>query len=149
MVNKMKKILPYLLSLIIGTAFGLLLFRDADFNIKEVFSETVSATAFQLGVFNNKEGAENLAKRYEAIVMKDDDVYRVYYSILTNQSVINKMEAYLRAENIDYYLKNITIKDEELIKAIKEYEKTMIEGGTSVLISVNKLITSSYKGDRV
>ena len=143
----MKKLLPYLCSLALGLVFGFLLFQDADFNIKEVFADTLTATAFQLGVFNNEQSATELKNKYDgSLIMQDEDVYRVYYSILTNPKVIAKMEKYLQDASINYYLKEITVKDAELIKAINEYENTMTEGSESVLLSVNKLITSSYKG---
>ena len=141
--------LPYILSLLIGTLFGLLLFRDADFSIREVFNESLSVTAFQLGVFNNLDGARSLANKHDALIMKDDDVYRVYYSILTKKEVIIKMEEHLKERGINYYLRNITITDVGLIKAINEYETTMIEGNASVLVSVNRLITSSYEGEGI
>lgn len=144
----MKKILPYLISLFVGGIFGFMLFKDANFDIKEVFANTIEATAFQLGVFNNEESAQLLKDKYQSsIIIKDDDVYRVYYSILTNDKVITKMERYLINNNINYYLKKITITDDNLIKAISEYEKAMIEGSIDVLISINGLIMSSYKGE--
>jgi len=144
----MKKILPYLLSLLLGGVFGFMLFKDSNFEIKEVFANTLEATAFQLGVFNNEESALLLKNNYkDSIIIRDDDVYRVYYSILSNDIVITKMEKYLINQKINYYLKNITITDKNLIKAINDFEKAMIEGSDDVLVSINGLIMSSYKGD--
>ena len=144
----MKKVLPYLFSIVLGTVFGFILFQDTNFNIKEVFSSNINATAFQLGVFNNEEGAKEMKNRYEnSIIMKDDDVYRVYYSILTSPDVITKMEKYLSKLGINYYLKQITVTDSELIKAISEYESTMAAGSDNVLTSINNLIMSSYGGE--
>lgn len=146
----MKKLLPYFCSIVLGIVFSFLLFREPNFNIKDVFAENLTATAFQLGVFNNEKSAVELKGKFDgAFIMQDEDVYRVYYSILTNPKVIVKMEKYLTDNKINYYLKTITIKDTGLIKAINEYENTMVEGSESVLISVNKLITSSYKGSEV
>ena len=143
----MKKLIPYVCSLALGLIFGFLLFQDAKFNIKEVFADNLRVTAFQLGVFNNEKSALDLKKKYDgAIVMQDEDVYRVYYSILTNDKVIAKMEEYLTNKKISYYLKSFVVKDASLIKAINEYEGTMAEGSETVLVSVNKLITSSYGG---
>ncbi len=141
----MKRIIPYLLSLILGVSFGYLLFQDADFDLKEVFANTINAKAFQIGVFNNEDGAKKLKEKYEdSIIVTDEDVYRVYYSILTNDKVISKMEKYLTTQNINYYMRNITINDEALIKALIEYEEAMLNGSEKVLISLNNLIMSSY-----
>lgn len=143
----MKRIIPYLLSLILGVSFGYLLFQDADFDLKEVFANTINAKAFQIGVFNNEDGAKKLKEKYEdSIIVTDEDVYRVYYSILTNAKVISKMEKYLTTQNINYYMRNITINDEALIKALIEYEEAMLNGSEKVLISLNNLIMSSYQG---
>ena len=143
----MKKLIPYLLSLVLGAFFGYLLFQDADFDVKQVFANTINAKAFQIGVFNNKEGALELKNKYkDTIIINDDDVYRVYYSILTNDKIIDKMEKYLIKQNINYYIKNITITDESLIQALSEYEETMLSGSDNVLTSINNLIMSSYKG---
>ncbi|MDD2409887.1 MAG: hypothetical protein PHD03_04145 [Bacilli bacterium] len=146
----MKKVFPYLLSLFLGGIFGFMLFKDNYFNIKEVFANTLEATAFQLGVFNNEESALLMKNNYkDSIIIKDDDVYRVYFSILSNNIVIAKMEKYLINQKINYYLKNITITDKNLITALNEYEKVMIEGTNDILVSINGLIMSSYKGDTI
>lgn len=143
----MKRIIPYILSLILGALFGYLLFQDADFDLKEVFANTINAKAFQIGVFNNEDGAKKLKEKYpDAIIVTDEDVFRVYYSILTNDEVIKKMEKYLTKQNINYYIRNITINDEALIKALIEYESAMLSGSEKVLISLNSLIMTSYQG---
>ena len=147
MVILVKKFLPYICSLITGVFFGFFLFQDAEFDIREVFAESMTVTAFQLGVFNNEQSAIDLKSRHDgAIVMKDDDVYRVYFSLLTNERVISRMSQHLNNQNINYFPRQITIRDSDLIRAINNYEKTMIEGSETVLVSVNKLITSSYGG---
>ncbi|MDD4188248.1 MAG: hypothetical protein PHX04_05800 [Bacilli bacterium] len=144
----MKKITPYLLSLIVGSFFGYLIFQDADFNVKKVFASSLPATAFQLGVFNDFDAALALKENYKpSIIITDDDVYRIYYSILTNDKVILKMEDYLKNNNINYYLKDIVLTDEALIKSISEYEPSMENGSDNVLTSLNELIMTSYKGE--
>ncbi|MDD2504902.1 MAG: hypothetical protein PHF21_01365 [Bacilli bacterium] len=145
----MKRMIPYLLSLVIGTFFGYILFQEPEFNIEEVFAKTLTVKAFQIGVFNNKEGAEEFQKKYlDSIIYEDDGVYRVFYSILTKDKVISRMEKYLKKENINYYIKIITITDSHLIQAIEEYEETMLNGSDNVLKSINKLIMSNYNGGK-
>jgi hypothetical protein len=145
--DDMKKFYPYILSLLIGSIFGFLLFKNAGNDISSVFSETLNCTGFELGVFNKKDAATELTEKYPpSIVIKDNDVYRVYYSVLTNKNVIKKMEDYLNNNKISFYSKEITITDESLIKALNKYESSMIEGNDSVLTSLNKLIMNSYGG---
>lgn len=141
----MKKLLPYIFSLLVGSVFGYLLFNNQ--NIKPVFSETIKATGFQLGVFNSMDLAKEYAHKYpSSIIINEGDIYRVYISILTNERVIYKMEDYLNNQKIAFYKKDITINDKGLIKALRNYEDSMLEGGNDTFISINKLIMDSYGG---
>ena len=143
----MKRFLPYICALVIGIVFGFLIFQETNFNIREVFADSLTVTAFQLGVFTTEQSAIELKNRHEgAIIMREEDVYRVYFSLLTNDRVIARMENHLQEQNINYFLRQITVRDGDLIRAINNYERTMIEGSEAVLVSVNKLITSSYQG---
>jgi hypothetical protein len=144
----MKKFLPYILSLVIGTVFGFILFQNNENDIKRIFKEEVKATGFQLGVFNSIDLAREYQKKFPtSIVMNDDDVYRVYISILTNNKTISKMEEYLNNNKIAFYKKNIVISDSSLIKALNNYEKNMLDGSESTFTSLNKLIMESYGGN--
>lgn len=144
----MKKFLPYILSLVIGTVFGFILFQNNGSDIKRVFKEEVKATGFQLGVFNSIDLAKKYQKKFPtSIIMNDDDVYRVYISILTNNKTIAKMEEYLNNNKIAFYKKDIVVSDSSLIKALNNYEKNMLDGSESTFTSLNKLIMESYGGN--
>ena len=142
----MKRFLPYLFSLIIGSVLGFLLFSKTDIELP-VFKESIKATGFQLGVFNSIDLAKEYTIKFpHSIIMQNDDIYRVYISVLTNTKCINKMEEYLNNQNIAYYKKDIVINDSDLIKALNNYEKTMLEGNQDTFISINNLIMDSYGG---
>lgn len=142
----MKKLLPYIFSLVVGSVFGFLLFNNQ--NIKPVFSESIKATGFQLGVFNSIDLAKEYVNKYpSSIIISEGDIYRVYISVLTNDKVINKMEDYLNNQKIAFYKKDITINDKGLIKALRSYEDSMLEGGTDTFVGINKLIMNSYGGN--
>ena len=144
----MKRFLPYVLSLVIGTVFGFILFQNNESDIKRVFKEEVKATGFQLGVFNSIDLAKEYQKKFPtSIIMNDDDVYRVYISILTNNKTISKMEEYLNNNKIAFYKKDIVLNDSSLIKALNNYEKNMLDGSESTFASLNKLIMESYGGN--
>ena len=143
----MRKFLPYIFSLVVGSVFGFLLFNSHDIDIP-VFKESINATGFQLGVFNSVDLAKEYVKKFpSSIIIADDDVFRVYISILTNSRCINKMEEYLNNKNIAYYKKDIMINDKGLIKALTNYEKSMLEGNMDTFESINKLIMDSYGGN--
>lgn len=143
--DHMKKIIPYILSLLLGIMCAFLLFKND--NILASFNETITVKAFQLGVYNEEKLAKEMKDKYPpSIIIKDDDVYRVYYSMLTKESTISKMEDYLNREKIAFYIKDVTISDENLINFLTKYESSMTEGNDDVLISINKLIMNSYGG---
>lgn len=142
----MKKIMLYVISLIIGTVFGYLVFDRTDFDIKEVFGEYEEVTGFQIGVFNDLGVAREFKGRYNSsVVLEDDDVYRVYYSILKSDDVVSKMEDYLSDKEISFYKKKLVIHDGELIRAINTYEGGILKGSDKVIESVNSLIMASCK----
>ena len=65
--------------------------------------------------------------------------------MLTDTKSISKMENYLNSQKIAFYKKEITIEDENLIKALNDYESGISKGNDTVLVSLNKIIMSSYK----
>ena len=134
----MKKIIPYILAVILGYLISNLIF---DY-------QNIKMTGFQLGVYNNITLAKEYSKKYpKSIIIKDDDVYRLYYSILSNNETISKMEDYLNKNNIAFYKKEILVKDNGLIKALNKYEKSMIEVSDDAFKAINEVIMESYGGE--
>lgn len=143
----MRKFVPYILSLLLGAIFGYILFLSNGDSLVSIFKENIEATAFQLGVFNNIDSAKDLSKKYDsAIIIKDEDVFRVYYSVLTNSNTISLMEDYLNRNKIAFYKKNIIVNDKALINSLDNYEKTMINVKDDTFKSINDLIMESYGG---
>lgn len=144
----MKKFIPYLLSLVLGIIFGILIFKNGEEKLLKVFNEEIKATAFQLGVFNDIDLAKDWKEKYtSSILMTDDDVYRLYFSILTNEEVISRMEDYLNKQKISFYKKDIVVTDSSLINALKSYEKNMLDVSDTTFASINNLIMESYGGN--
>jgi hypothetical protein len=142
----MKKLFPYFLAVFLGVICGLLVFKKANFKLNNVLVKNITATALQLGVYTSKTAAQECQNKYNpSIIIKDNDVYRVYYSILTNSKVISKMEDYLNDNQIAFYEKKIKINDEDFINSLDEYENLILEGSNVTLESVNKLIMNSYR----
>lgn len=139
MVIKLKKIIPYLLAVLLGYLVSNLVFDYQNYKL----------TGFQLGVYNSYELANEYSKKYPfSIIVRDDDVYRLFYSILSNQEVINKMEDYLNTQKIAFYKKEITIKDNGLLKALNKYENSMLNSTEESFNALNRVIMESY-GDNI
>lgn len=137
----MKKIIKPFMVLIIGIFFGYYL---CDNNIFSVFKTTYKA--FQVGVYTSLEAANTYRLKYNnSIVIKDNELYRVYVSILKNEDNISSMSNYLNKEGIDYYLKDLNITDKTLKKELNEYENIMDSNNEVVFLEVNKMIIEKYK----
>lgn len=137
----MKKILKILFVLILGIIAGYYFSNKKIFN---VFDQ--SYKAFQVGVYTDISIANTYKTKYDnAIVVKDNELYRVYVAILKDNKNIEDMCSYLNRNNIEYYIRNIEIKDKNLKNKIKEYESLMNSDSQIVFLEVNKMIMESYE----
>lgn len=137
----MKKILKILFVLILGINTGYYFSNNKIFN---VFDQ--SYKAFQVGVYTDISIANAYKSKYDnAIVVKDNELYRVYVAILKDDKNIKDMCSYLNRNNVEYYIRNVEIKDKNLKSKIKEYESIMNSDSQIVFIEVNKMIMESYE----
>ena len=137
----MKKILKILFVLILGIIAGYYFSNKKIFN---VFDQ--SYKAFQVGVYTDISIANTYKTKYDnAIVVKDNELYRVYVAILKDNKNIEDMCSYLNRNNIEYYIRNVEIKDKNLKNKIKEYESIMNSDSQIVFLEVNKMIMESYE----
>ena len=132
----MKKIIKSLLVFLVGLIVGYYLCGN---NEIKIFDNTYKA--FQVGVYTSIDAANTYKTKYkDAIVVKDNELYRVYVSILKNKENINSMSSYLYKNNIDFYLKDININNNNLKNKIKEYENVMNDENEVVFLELNRLI---------
>lgn len=115
-----------------------------DINLSNLFNANYKA--FQVGVYTSLEAANTYKVKYDnAIVIKDNELYRVYVSILKDVDNIESMSNYLNSKGIDYYLKDLNISDKNLKKEINEYESIMDSNNEIVFFEVNKMIMEKYE----
>jgi len=137
----MKKIIKSLIVFICGIVFG---YYICNLDIKNIFRATYKA--FQVGVYTNLDAANTYALKYDnSVVIKDDELYRVYVAILKNKDNINNMSNYLNKKGINYYLKEVSIDNKNLKKEINDYESIMDTNNELVFLEVNKMIIDKYK----
>lgn len=138
----MKKIIKPFIVFIIGIICGYYIcFSNS---IKEIF--TTSYKAFQVGVYTSIDAANTYRTKYEnSIVIKDNELYRVYVAILKDQNNIESMKNYLNNKGISYYLKDVEITDQNLKKEINEYENIMNSKNEVVFLEINKMIIEKYE----
>ena len=136
-----------IISIIIGSVFGFLLYKNIDNNINDLFNNHSKLTFFQTGVFTNEENAIKYAYSFEnAIIIKDEDLYRVYISILNNPESISAMRNHFNRKNINYHLRIIYVEGDEFIERLQKYEQIILaledEGTYNV---INERILRMYK----
>lgn len=138
----MKKLYKSLFVFIIGIILGYYL---CNINLlSNIFFDTYKA--FQIGVYTDYGIAVSYKEKYgNSIIIKDNELYRVYAAILKDNNNIESMSKYLRKNNIEFYLRDINIDDKYLAKELNEYERIMDNNNEIVFLEINKLIIEKYK----
>ncbi len=137
----MKKIIKPFIVFILGICSGYYLFMN---NPKKLFN--TSYKAFQVGVYTTEELANTYKSKYKnAIVIKDNELYRVYVAILRSENNIENMSNYLNKNNIEYYIRDIEISNKDLKNTIDEYENIMSNDSEIVFLEINKMIMERYE----
>lgn len=102
-------------------------------------------TVFQSGVYQNSVNAYAEASKNKGIVIKDDDLYRVYIAAYQNDSIIEKMNDYYKKKGIDCRLKQIKV-DESYIKLLNKYESMLtISSDESIIPNINNYLITSLE----
>ncbi len=137
----MKKIKPVLLAVFVGCTCAFYLFKNVE---SKTAAPKYNAVAIQIGVFKDPENAHALSETHGGLVFQDDDLYRVYYSILNIDENIDFMTEHLDSLGINYYLKDLMVSDEALANS-KEYELMMEKTKGEAKLAINEEILNMYK----
>ena len=136
----MKKMLIMIL-LAIGIGGGIAYFL---FTRQYVDDEVVRVHAFQVGVFSNYDNALRVADRNNGIVVKDNDLYRVYVSILSSDDAVLKMMKYYDSIGLKYYLRDINV-SKEFLSSIKSSEELLMGSSCDTYKVINLSVLSKYE----
>lgn len=137
----MKELIKCFIVLILGICVGYFISSK---DITNIFKTKYKA--FQVGVYTSLDAANTCGVKYDnSIIIKDNELYRVYVAILRNEDNINLMSNYLNNKGIDYYLKDLDIDDKNLKRQINEFENIMNTDNELVFLQVNKMIMERYK----
>ena len=138
----MKKLFKPLLIFVFGIISGYYICYTN--SIKNIFSTKYKA--FQVGVYTNLETAKTYSSKYtNSIVIKENELYRVYIAILKDSNNIENMKKYLNKKGIEYYLKDIELIDQNIKNTINQYENIMDINNEVIFIELNKKIMEEYK----
>lgn len=138
----MKKILIIILCAVsIGGGAAYYLFNKIVVNEE---SNIKTVNAFQIGAFTNYNNALKVATRNNGIVVNDDDIYRVYVAILSDQEAISKLKSYYKEIGLEYYLKEIDVKD-DYVKSIGQEEELLKRSSSDTYVTINYQMLQKYE----
>lgn len=141
----MKKTIIVLLgATLFGGLMAFYLFKDNG-KEKQLVDGQTKVQAFQIGVYTSLDNANKSALKNNGIVIKDNDVYRVYITLLKNNESISKMEDYFNSINLKYYLKDVYVKN-EFYNEIVEDENLIINSEQNTYNTINRDIINKFEG---
>ena len=144
---KSKLIVPITLSIFIGSYLGFLLFKQYKNTSQSVFNETTPIFFLQQGVYTTKESMEENTKLLnDYIYSLEDNQYRVFVAITTNNENAEKIKTIFNNKQVDIYIKESTISDASFIEKLKQYDELIKNTeDESVIIGLLKQILSEYE----
>lgn len=138
----MKNIFMVLLGSFFAVAISYLFWGKTD--SVPVMATNNTLKAFQLGAFKDEKSANDLASKYNAKVVSEDDYYYVYYSVLKDEANINKMINCLDHKKIYYYIKDVKASD-NYKNELTKYEELMKNTTSEIAFTeLNKKLISIY-----
>lgn len=142
----MNKYLLYIFGIFTVLTLAIIILEEQEEPTKQVSIEQVEIKIFQIGAFKDIKSATNLKEKENSILIKTNDYYYVYKSILIKEENISKMINYLNDKNVYYYIKNDYI-DSNKLKKIEEYENLMKDTTSELaFITINNKILKEYEG---
>jgi hypothetical protein len=135
-----KRLMVILFALVLGGGVAYFMFS------REYVSDVVKVKvkAFQVGVFTNYDNALKVADRNNGIVVRDDDLYRVYVSILSSEEAVDKMRKYYDSIGLHYYLRDIEVNSEFLIN-VRNTEELLFRSDVDAYNIINLSVLSEFE----
>ena len=138
-----KTLILFFSAIVIGGGLALYIFNKG-FN-KETEKEGYGmAHAFQIGAFTNYDNAINVANRNNGIVVTDNDIYRVYVTILQSDQAIKKMSEYYDTIGLNYYLKDVLVSN-SFLNEIGVYEDKIRKGNVNDYNTISEDVLMKYQ----
>lgn len=145
---KNKIIIPTIVSLLVGSYLGYIIFNQyKNNNIKTTFNENEKIYFLQQGVYSNFENIEkNTTQISDYIYFKDNEQYRVFVALTTNNDNAKKIKEIFNNKNYDIYIKEMNISNKAFIEKLKQYDE-LISATTdeAVILGIVKQILNEYE----
>ena len=106
--------------------------------------EEYTAYAFQVGAYASLDNAESYAKTVDsAIIIKEDDLYKIYTAIYEDIDLVNEMVTYYENNKINVYLKLITV-NKNFFEYLQKYETLIKKSDQSIYSKINQGVLDLY-----
>ncbi len=137
-----KNVILVIVSIVVGVLFAAFVLNKEDIYAKSEYN----VFAFQVGAYEDYNNAEkNSSKLPSSIIVKENNLYKIYVAIYKNIDIVNKMIVYFENNGINIYLKGITI-NEEFYNKLENYEDFIINSDDATVYNkINQSILNIYK----
>lgn len=142
-----KTIIIALICTILGSIFGLNLYRTSYTSIVRAFNEEHLYYFLQEGVYSSEESLRESIKELEhKVIEKTNDKYYVYVAITKNQEVAEKIKKIYKQKNIDLYQKEKVVKNEEFLNNVTQFDLLIKECKTEEeILAIEEVVLANYE----
>lgn len=126
--DDMKRFLSIIIfALLVGTILAFFFYKDINEEVKAIAKKEELVTLFQVGVFKDKDNASKFANAFtSSYIYEDNTYYRVIIGISYHKEVRLKLEDIFLNEGIEYYLKEVRV-NKDLIVKLNNYETILLK----------------------
>lgn len=124
-------------AVVVGGVLAFFFYKDIKNEVIAVTTSTDKVYVFQVGVFKSFDNANKYLENYPSGgIYKDNDLYRVIVAVTKNNK--EKLENYFVRLNIEYYIKDILVR-ENILEKILNYDEVLSQSNKNgVINNINK-----------
>ena len=139
--DDMKKFLLFaFVAILVGGGFALYIFKD---QVVATDTKETTVSAFQIGVYKNYDNAYKVAVRNNGIVIKEENLYRVYVAIVNKRDSISLLSTYYDSIGLSFYLKEILV-EKDFLDYMNRYEEILANTSSDQYNEINLNILNKY-----
>ncbi|MEG1009670.1 MAG: hypothetical protein RSF67_07675 [Clostridia bacterium] len=143
---KVNFIIPIMLSIILGFLCSKFIFNNY-MEEKPVYNEIKRAYFLQYGVYKDENVLKDATKNLDSkLILTNNKLNYVYVSITMSEENALKIKSLFEKENINLFIKEIEISNNELIENIEQFDVLLKTSTTFKQVnSISKVILSTYE----
>lgn len=142
---KLNFVVPILCAVLLGYLCASFIFNQYGAE-NYVFNEKGNVYLLQCGAYTTEEASEKEIKGVdEKITIKEDNKYYSYIGMTTDYEIAEKIQKLYKDNNVDIYIKNSYLDDEDFINQLVQYD-VLLESSNSIdeVNAILKTILATY-----